>query len=114
MIFLQFRYFYSLYIVAGIVVITDGIVGLPEATVFESLMASLRHQNIACSFIHVGCTVNRGTGLGQVSYSELLQFMATATFGAYFSKIPDLVSVSTSQKSRESRKLMLVWKNWGI
>ena len=85
--------------IVGIVVITDGIVGLPEATVFESLMASLRHQNIACSFIHVGCTVNRGTGLGQVSYSELLQFMATATFGAYFSKIPDLVSIHVYMKN---------------
>ena len=66
-------------------------VGIPEASLFESLMAQLRHQNIACSFVQIGCGAERSVGLGQVPYCELMQFMATATFGAYFSKIPDLV-----------------------
>ena len=67
-------------------------VGIPEATMFETLMAQLRHQNIACSFVQVSSAVERYVGLGQVPYNELMQFMATATFGAYFSKIPNLVS----------------------
>ena len=70
--------------IVGVVVITDGIVGLPEASLFESLMTQLRHNTIACSFIPVSPGFSVATGLGQVPYPELLQFLATATFGAYF------------------------------
>ena len=75
--------------------ITDGMVGIPEASLFESLMGQLRHQNIACSFVQVGSGAEKTAGLGQVPYGELMQFMATATFGAYFSKIPDLVNTQS-------------------
>ena len=78
---------------AGIVVITDGVVGLPEAGLFESLMSQLRHNTVACSFIPVGGSFNvSSAGLGHIPYTELLQFLATATFGAYFARIPEVVS----------------------
>ncbi len=54
------------------------------------------------SFPQVSCSMDRGVGLGQVPYNELLQFMATATFGAYFAKIPDLVSFAPKQRTREA------------
>ncbi len=68
-------------------VVTDGIVGLADASLFESLMTQLRHNTIACSFIPVCAGFQVGSGLGQVPYQELLQFLATATFGAYFGQL---------------------------
>ena len=80
-----------LYFIPGIVVITDGVVGLPEASLFESLMSQLHHNTIACTFIPIGSGFHMGAGLGQMPYVELLQFLASATFGAYFGKAPRLV-----------------------
>ena len=76
----------------GIVIITDGIVGLPDASMFESLMSQLRHSTIECSFIKIGGEGHRQAGLGHIPYKELMQFMAMATFGAYFNKLPPQVS----------------------
>ncbi|ELT88146.1 hypothetical protein CAPTEDRAFT_195376 [Capitella teleta] len=71
----------------GIIVLTDGIVGMPDANMFESLMARLRHANISCSFVQLSASKSLG-GLGQVPYPDLMKFIATATFGAYFSQPP--------------------------
>ena len=95
------RSFYKqLLLYPGIVIISDGIVGCPEAALFDSLMSQLRHSTIECSFIQTGgggsSTHSTGTdagcaGLGQVVFHELMQFIAMATFGAYITKLPDLV-----------------------
>lgn len=76
---------------AGIVVITDGVVGFPDSSVFEMLMQQMRHDMVACSFVQVGCGYEMSRSYGHVPYPELMQFMATATFGTYFSAMPRLV-----------------------
>ena len=76
----------------GIIILTDGIVGLPDAALFESLMIQLRHNSIAVSFLQIGHWLEPQAGFGQVPYNELMQFIATATFGSYFTKIRDKVS----------------------
>lgn len=75
---------------AGIVVITDGLVGVPEAYFLESLLTQLRNSTISCSFLKVGPTLPIQQQFGHVPNVELMQFIATATFGGYFSSCPDL------------------------
>ena len=75
----------------GIVVITDGVLGLRDVTLFESVMTQLRHNTISCSFVLTSRDSPQTGNLGRVPHTELLQFIATATFGAYFSKMPELV-----------------------
>ena len=76
----------------GIVVITDGIVDVPDPNMLQSLLSHLRQNNITCSFIQLSNHFTYDNGLGQVPYPEILQFLASATFGAYFAKLPVVVS----------------------
>lgn len=73
--------------------VTDGVIGLPEASLFESLMTQLRHNTIAVSFVPVGNAYHKDAGLGQVRYTALMQFLAAATFGAYLNSPKEVVSV---------------------
>ena len=77
-------------IIPGIVIITDGILGFPEAALFDSLLSQFRHSTIECSFIHTGRSTS--TGFGHVTFPQLMQFVAMATFGAYINRLPDVVS----------------------
>lgn len=76
----------------GIVVVTDGVVGIPEANLLELLLTQLRNSTISCSFLKVGSARNIQRQLGHVPNYELMQFIATATFGGYFMSCPDVVS----------------------
>ncbi|GAB1605816.1 Hypothetical predicted protein [Argonauta hians] len=73
---------------AGIAVVTDGMVGLPDASMFEALVAQLRNSTIACSFLHIGCSHHSNLSFGRVPHTELMKFIATATFGGYFAVSP--------------------------
>ncbi|XP_074640655.1 KICSTOR complex protein SZT2-like [Tubulanus polymorphus] len=68
---------------AGIVVITDGRISVPDTMVFEGLMSQLRRSTVACSFVQISDNNPTSCGFGDVPYTELMQFIATATFGAY-------------------------------
>ena len=72
--------------------ITDGLIALPDPSLFDTLMSELRHTAIACSFILNGCEFHASLGWGHVPHTELMQFIARATFGAYFAKMPAFVS----------------------
>ncbi|CAI9736159.1 Hypothetical predicted protein [Octopus vulgaris] len=75
---------------AGIAVVTDGMVGLPDASMFEALVAQLRNSTIACSFLHIGCSHHSNLSFGRVPHTELMKFIATATFGGYFAVSPSV------------------------
>ncbi|XP_069157334.1 KICSTOR complex protein SZT2 isoform X2 [Procambarus clarkii] len=75
---------------AGIVVITDGVISLPDATVFDSLLVQLRNQTIACSFLQLGSVYHPQASLGYVPFSDLMSFLATATCGAYLPTLPPI------------------------
>ena len=74
---------------AGIIVLTDGYLGLSDTPLFESMMTQLRNNTTACSFIKVGGPYCSNSGFGRVACTELMQFIATDTFGAY----PERLSV---------------------
>ncbi|XP_070564104.1 KICSTOR complex protein SZT2-like isoform X4 [Ptychodera flava] len=75
---------------AGIIVITDGITGLPDMAIADSLLSELRKNTIACSFIQVGRGYHPHCSFGNVPHVELMQGVATATFGAFLTKCPNL------------------------
>lgn len=72
---------------------TDGMVGLPDANVFEALLSQLRNSTFACSFLHIGCSHHSNLSFGRVAHTELMKFVAAATFGGYFAAQPDVVSI---------------------
>lgn len=75
--------------------VTDGLVGVPEANFLESLLMQLRNSTISCTFLKAGSSLGVQQQLGHVPFVELMQFIATATFGGYFAMCPDVVSIFT-------------------
>jgi hypothetical protein len=72
-------------------VITDGVVGVPDATLFELLLTQLRNSTIACTFLKVGSPSSLQRQLGRVPNFDLMRSIATATFGGFFLSCPDVV-----------------------
>ncbi|XP_076462664.1 KICSTOR complex protein SZT2-like isoform X2 [Babylonia areolata] len=93
---------------SGIVVITDGVVGVPEANLMEALLTQLRNSTITCSFLKVGSALHLQRQLGHVPNFELMQFIATATFGGYFFTCPD-VSEDESGAPNVYHQAMYYW-----
>lgn len=77
----------------GIVIITDGMLCLPNSTMLESMLAQLRNSTIACSFIQVGSSPHPDSCLGYLPYTDLMKFISIATFGAYLPNCPQIVSL---------------------
>lgn len=77
----------------GIVIISDGMLSLPNSSMLESMLTQLRNNTIACSFIQVGSSPHPDSCLGYLPYTDLMQFISIATFGAYLPNCPAIVSV---------------------
>lgn len=73
--------------------ITDGCLGVPDANLFEFLLTQLRTSTIACTFLRIGENRTPFGHFGHIPHTELMQFIATATFGSYFDTCPDVVSL---------------------
>ncbi|XP_052100492.1 KICSTOR complex protein SZT2-like isoform X3 [Mytilus californianus] len=95
---------------AGICVVTDGSLGVTvtDSNRFDALMTQLRNSTIACSFLKMGDTYCARAQFGHIPHVELLQFISTATFGAYFSSCPDLTKDNTQQPN-VYHKALLQW-----
>ena len=89
--------------------ITDGVVGLPEASLFESLMGQLRHSTISCSFIQIGEDFQHNAGLGHVPYLDMLSYMAMSTFGVLFTRLPQLVIISCKYTKKNAKNQIDVY-----
>ncbi|XP_063962374.1 KICSTOR complex protein SZT2-like isoform X2 [Lytechinus pictus] len=77
---------------AGIVVISDGVGAVPDALTLSNLLGNLRTSTTACSFIQLGKGFYPHAGFGYVPHTEIMQFIATATFGAFLSRCPSMES----------------------
>lgn len=76
---------------AGIIILTDSMLSAPNASVLNLLLTQLRMQTITCSFLQVGSSAHPHSCLGFLPYTDLMNFIATATFGAYLPLCPDIV-----------------------
>ena len=88
----------------GIVIISDGMLSLPNSSMLESMLTQLRNNTIACSFIQVGSSPHPNNCLGYLPYTDLMQFISIATFGAYLPNCPPIVSlfIYSNRKSMNS------------
>ncbi|XP_060082039.1 KICSTOR complex protein SZT2-like [Ylistrum balloti] len=93
---------------AGIIIVTDAMMGSPDANIFDHIMTQLRNSTVACSFLKIGETYCARCQFGCIPHVELLQFIATATFGAYFAMCPD-VSKDSCDQMNIYHKALLLW-----
>ncbi|XP_077498941.1 KICSTOR complex protein SZT2-like isoform X2 [Amblyomma americanum] len=94
---------------AGIVVITDGVISIPNGHQLELLLGSLRGGTVACSFLQLGGSYHAKSSLGYVPYDDLMRFIARATFGAYLNGClvgPDDTSEATGAENIFHRALL--------
>ncbi|XP_052774284.1 KICSTOR complex protein SZT2-like isoform X2 [Mya arenaria] len=93
---------------SGLVVITDGCLGVPDATLFEFLLTQLRTSTISCSFLRIGEERSPFCHFGHIPHTELMQFIATATHGSYFDVCPDVTHTEPNVLNAY-HKAMFLW-----
>lgn len=77
---------------SDILVITDGVVSMPDANILESLLFQLHYDCISVSFLKVGSPFHPHSSSGFVSYTDLLYFFAHSTLGTCLQLIHHVVS----------------------
>lgn len=93
---------------AGLVLISDGMLTLPDSTVLESMLTQSRNHNISCSFLQVGSSSHPHSCFGYLPYTDLMKFITTATFGAYLDSCPE-VKESTEFNYSIYHRAFLAW-----
>ncbi len=78
---------------AGLYVVGDGSINLPDIDVCDLLLAQLRTKTISLSFLHVTSTSVPQAGLSRVPYNDFLNFIACSTYGSYLSECPRVRTV---------------------
>ncbi|CAG9759252.1 unnamed protein product [Ceutorhynchus assimilis] len=73
-----------------ILVITDGIVSMPDSNVMETMLHQLHYDSIAVSFLKVGSRFYPQCGAGLVPYVDLLHFFAHSTLGCCLEFFPKI------------------------
>ncbi|CAM1294268.1 SZT2 (predicted) [Pycnogonum litorale] len=68
---------------AGIIIITDGMLGLPDVSLIDSLLTQLRNSSVSCSFLQVGSQYHPYSCYGLIPNTDLMQFIAKATLGTH-------------------------------
>ncbi|KAL1130345.1 hypothetical protein AAG570_013283 [Ranatra chinensis] len=61
---------------------------LPDIDVLDSVLSQLRSNAVSVSFLHIGSQFHPHCCHGLVPYSELMQFISSATLGAYIPSPP--------------------------
>ncbi|CAF3436351.1 unnamed protein product [Rotaria sp. Silwood1] len=81
--------------IPALVIITDGILDVPNLSAFEVVMRQIRARIISCSFVQIGSNNNQQqstnnkvlnapiASLGHVPNEELLKFISLSTFGSF-------------------------------
>ncbi|XP_063994970.1 KICSTOR complex protein SZT2-like [Diachasmimorpha longicaudata] len=92
---------------AHLVIVTDGIVGISDVYILDSMVQQLRASTIACSFLHVGSAYHPHCANGLVPYQDILCFLATATLGCYMTFMPQF---STNEDMNIYHRNFLCWQ----
>ncbi|VDP07273.1 unnamed protein product [Soboliphyme baturini] len=75
--------------VTGMILFTDGVVGVTNAAVMQTLLQQLRKWAVACSFVQIDTNSDKhGGAFGKVPNLELMQFIAQATSGTFIDQHP--------------------------
>jgi hypothetical protein len=98
---------------SALVIITDGILDVPNLSAFEAVMRQIRARIISCSFIQIGSNNNYRqkttnnkiikspvASLGNVPNDELLKFISLSTFGSFIHFDVDHISGGSTLLTR--------------
>ena len=91
-----------------IVILTDGVVGEPNAANLERVIKQCQGTTTSCSFIHVCSSANPLCDFGTISNVELLQFIAQSTKGKYINTL-HIPSASVSTRRIYFQQALLPW-----
>ncbi|CAH0562057.1 unnamed protein product [Brassicogethes aeneus] len=94
--------------ISHILVITDGIVAMPDFNIMESLLYQLHYDSIAVSFLKVGSSFHPHSSAGYVPYVDLLYFLSHSTLGNCFETFPDVIH-EPSMSLNVYQELFLLW-----
>lgn len=100
---------------ASLIMLTDGVVGVPDQAAMEAVLQKFLAAKISCSFVQLGAAYHPYCSLGEVPDTDLLHFLASATGGGVFfsHQLPALpvqlkallaAPVSKVSKSQASRR----------
>nr|XP_018915153.1 PREDICTED: protein SZT2-like [Bemisia tabaci] len=90
----------------NLIVVTDGMITLPDVHMQDSVLTQLRCNTVSCSFLHVGSQFHPFCCQGLIPYTDLMEFIASATLGAYIPSLPKAESGSTVNIYHEA---FLMW-----
>lgn len=68
-------------LLSDILVISDGVVAMPDSNIMESLLFQLHFDSTALSFLKVGSPFLPNVSATYVPYMDLLYFLSQATLG---------------------------------
>uniref|UniRef100_A0A0K0EAS5 VWFA domain-containing protein n=1 Tax=Strongyloides stercoralis TaxID=6248 RepID=A0A0K0EAS5_STRER len=92
---------------SNIIIITDGVCGVPDMTAVQNILRKLRASSISCSFILIKGKNEPDPSFGHTTHFETLQFFAVATFGSF---LYDSRSKMYQEMERNYfHKSLLVW-----
>lgn len=94
--------------ISNILVITDGVVSMPDANILESLLFQLHYDCISVSFLKVGSPFHPHSSSGFVSYTDLLYFFAHSTLGTCLQLIHN-INYQSFTMMNIYHQLFLVW-----
>ncbi|RZC33025.1 SZT2-like, partial [Asbolus verrucosus] len=94
--------------ISHILVITDGVVAMPDSNIMESLLFQLHYDSIAVSFMKVGSTFHPHSSAGYISYTDLLDFFSHSTMGTCLESSPD-IKHEPSMPINIYHELFLLW-----
>lgn len=75
----------------GLVILTDGVISVPDGRYLDIILNQLRYNTVSCSFIQLSSPFHPHLCHGVLPYADLMKFIASATFGAYLSEAPEIV-----------------------
>ncbi|XP_065351660.1 KICSTOR complex protein SZT2-like isoform X3 [Cloeon dipterum] len=93
---------------ANIIVVTDGIINIPDVNIFDSVLSQLRSSTVCCSFLQVAGSFHPNCCKGFVPYTELMHFLASATQGAYITAAHKL-EISKNMSMNVFHEAFLTW-----
>ena len=73
---------------AGLYVVSDGSLTLPDVETCDVLLGQLRTKTISLSFLQVTSSHVPESGLSRVPYNDFLNFIACSTYGCYLPDCP--------------------------
>uniref|UniRef100_A0A0N4Z3W4 VWFA domain-containing protein n=1 Tax=Parastrongyloides trichosuri TaxID=131310 RepID=A0A0N4Z3W4_PARTI len=92
---------------SNMIIITDGVCGVPDMAAVQNVLRKLRSASISCSFILIKGKEELDPSFGHTTHFETLQFFAAATFGTFLHDAE--IEIIEGTKKNYFHSGLLVW-----